>query len=187
MKASAPNIELQQVSQLIPYINNSRKHSSTQVTQLASSIEHFGLVGAIVIRQGIIAKGHGTLQAIKRLYAAGKLIYPAPGREAGADPYPINTVPVLDCSGWSEAQFKAFVIADNKLALNADWDEEILKLELDSLEQDGFDVLATGFSLEEIEDLALEIDDASEKEERVDPSDNIATHQCPKCKHEWIA
>lgn len=144
---------LRAIGELLPYARNSRTHSEDQVAQLAASIDEFGLVGAIVVRDGTIAKGHGTLMAIRRLLEAGKAVYPPPGRAQGAAPYPSGSVPVIDASGWSDAQFRAYVIADNKLALNAGWDLDMLRIELEELQSDGFDLAITGFGLEEIADL----------------------------------
>ena len=120
-----------QVKDLIPYARNSRTHSDEQITQIASSIREFGFTNPIIIddKNNIIA-GHG------RIMAANKL--------------GIKEVPCVVVSGWTEAQKKAYVIADNKLALNAGWDEQMLKLEFDELGELGFNLELTGFSLDEI-------------------------------------
>ncbi|WP_429484561.1 hypothetical protein [Paraburkholderia youngii] len=115
------------------------------MAQIAASIEEFGMVGAIVVRDGVIAKGHGTLAAIRKLYGAGKRLYPPPGHARGAEPFVDGDVPVIDASGWSDGQFRAFVIADNQLALMAGWDEELLRLEVTELRDEGFDVDLLGF------------------------------------------
>lgn len=145
-----PNIDTRPVDALIPYARNSRTHSDGQVAQIAASIDEFGMVGAIVVRDGVIAKGHGTLAAVRKLYAAGKRLYPPPGRAQGAEPFPEGTVPVLDASGWTDGQFRAFVIADNKLAEAAGWDEELLRLELGDLQGMGFDLELIGFDAVEL-------------------------------------
>lgn len=95
---ATPEIDIRPVESLIPYARNSRTHSDAQVAQIAASIDEFGMVGAIVVRDGVIAKGHGTLAAVRKLYAAGKHIYPPPGRAQNAEPFPDGTVPVL--YGW---------------------------------------------------------------------------------------
>lgn len=146
------------IGELIPYARNSRTHSDAQVAQIAGSLDEFGMAGAIVVRQGVIAKGHGTLTAIRRLYDSGKLLYPAPGKSAGAEPFPTGHVPVLDASGWTDAQFRAYVIADNKLAELAGWDTELLALELGELQADGFDMDLIGFDAVELGDLLAEPD-----------------------------
>lgn len=122
------------VSELIPYAQNSRTHSAEQVAQIAASIKEFGWTNPILIdgENGIIA-GHG------RLMAARKLGY--------------TKVPTIELKDLTEAQRKAYIIADNRLALNAGWDNEMLKLEFDHLAELGFDLELTGFSLDEIEAL----------------------------------
>ncbi|MDN7790459.1 chromosome partitioning protein ParB [Burkholderia contaminans] len=111
------------------------------------------MVGAIVVRDGVIAKGHGTLAAIRKLYGAGKRLYPPPGHSRGAAPFADGAVPVIDASGWTEAQFRAFVITDNQLALMAGWDDELLRLEVTDLRDDGFNVDLLGFEPIELDTL----------------------------------
>jgi site-specific DNA-methyltransferase (adenine-specific) len=122
------------IKDLIPYVNNSRTHSDEQVTQVASSIKEFGFTNPILLdgESGIIA-GHGRLLAAKKL-----------GMEQ---------VPTIELSHLTDAQKKAYVIADNKLALNAGWDNEILALELKDLADLGYDLGLTGFDPDEIEAL----------------------------------
>lgn len=146
-------VECRSIDALIPYARNSRTHTAEQVAQIAASIEDFGLVGAIVVREGVIAKGHGTLMAVRKLLCAGKRIYPAPGQRAGAEPFQDGTVPVIDASGWTDAQFRGFVIADNKLALNAGWDMALLSSELLELDTGAFDMGLLGFSEKELENI----------------------------------
>lgn len=119
------------VAELIPYANNSRTHSDAQVAQIAASIKEFGWTNPILTDgdNGIIA-GHG------RLLAARKLGY--------------DKVPTIALEDLTEAQRKAYIIADNKLALNAGWDDSILALELTQLGDLGFDLELTGFTDEEI-------------------------------------
>jgi len=137
-------IEYKKVNGIIPYVNNSRTHSDEQVTQVASSIKEFGFTNPILIdEQGGIIAGHG------RLIAARKL-----GMEE---------VPTIVLGGLSEAQRKAYVIADNKLALNSAWDEELLKIEMESLSELEFDLEILGFddsTLEALLDLDAEEDAA---------------------------
>jgi len=150
-KPPAPS--LWDLEKLIPYARNSRTHSAGQIAEIAGSLEEFGMVGAIVVRQGVIGKGHGTLAGARKIYEAGHLLYPAPGQKAGAKPFPAGQIPVLSVDGWTETQFRAFIIADNKLALNAGWDEDLLALELCELDADGFDLGITGFGEDELADL----------------------------------
>jgi ParB-like chromosome segregation protein Spo0J len=119
-------ITQKQVESLIPYINNSRIHSDEQVAQIAGSIKEFGWTNPILVDgdNGIIA-GHG------RLLAARKLGY--------------KEVPTIELADLTETQKKAYIIADNKLALNAGWDNELLKLELGEIKELGFDLELMGF------------------------------------------
>lgn len=119
------------VTDLIPYVQNSRTHSDEQVAQIAASIKEFGWTNPILIdgANGIIA-GHG------RLLAARKLGY--------------EDVPTIELSQLTDTQKKAYIIADNKLALNAGWDNQLLTLEFEQLSKDGFDIELTGFTTEEI-------------------------------------
>lgn len=126
---------------LIPYARNSRTHSPEQVAQIAASIKEFGFTNPILIDEenGIIA-GHGRLLAAQKLG--------------------IEEVPVIVMAGLTAAQKKAYVIADNKLALNAGWDDEMLRIEFQELQEMGFDLELTGFSLDEI--AGLQIDEIEE-------------------------
>ena len=114
------------VLELIPYVNNSRTHSDEQVIQIASSIKEFGFTNPILTdgENGIIA-GHGRLMAAKKLG--------------------LKEVPTIELSHLSEAQKKAYIIADNRLALNSSWDNDLLALELGELSDDGFDLDLLGF------------------------------------------
>jgi ParB-like chromosome segregation protein Spo0J len=122
------NIQNHPIDTLIPYARNSRTHSDEQVAQIMESIEQFGFTYPVLAdAQGIVA-GHGRVMAATRLYQAGKTIK-LPGGEA----LPVGTLPVIDCTGWTEAQRRAYIIADNKLAENAGWDEHMLALEFADL------------------------------------------------------
>ena len=132
-------LEHRSVSDLIPYALNSRTHSDAQVSQIAASIKEFGFTNPILIdEQGGIIAGHGRLMAAKKLG--------------------LPDVPTITLSGLTEAQKKAYVIADNKLALNSGWDDEVLRLEFSDLTDAGFDLELTGFSLEEINGLNFDDD-----------------------------
>ena len=136
---------------LIPYANNSRVHSDEQVNQIASSIKEFGFLNPIIVDgdNGIIA-GHG------RVMAANKL--------------GIKELPCVDASHLSEAQKKAYVIADNKLALNSDWDVELLKIEIESLQEDDFKLDLLGFDIAELNEI-LGFDDIAEEDEEESEQD----------------
>ena len=136
------SIKYKGTGEVIPYINNSRTHSERQVQQVAASIKEFGFTNPILIDEkgGIIA-GHGRLQAAQLLN--------------------LNEVPTITLEGLTDAQKKAYVIADNKLALNAGWDETLLQVELDSLSESGFDISLLGFDKEELK-LLIEQDELKE-------------------------
>ena len=114
-------INYRETGELIPYVNNSRTHSEQQVQQVASSIKEFGFTNPILIdeQDGIIA-GHGRLLAAQKLK--------------------LDEVPTITLEGLTEAQRKAYVIADNQLALNADWDIDALKVAVDRLTELDFDI-----------------------------------------------
>ena len=126
-----PAYKKELVASLIPYASNSRTHSDAQVAQIASSIKEFGFLNPIIVdgKKGVIA-GHGRLLAAQKLG--------------------LETVPTIEAKHLTEAQRKAYVIADNKLALNADWDFDLLKIELADLESIDFDMALTGFDNEEL-------------------------------------
>jgi DNA modification methylase len=122
---------------LIPYARNTRTHSEAQVAQIAGSIREFGFTNPVLIdgENGIIA-GHGRVLAAQKLK--------------------LGTVPCIRLSHLTDTQRRAYIIADNKLALNAGWDEELLGLELADLREDGFDLELTGFDGDELADLLAE-------------------------------
>ena len=118
------------VDKLIPYAKNSRTHSPEQVGQIAASIKEFGFRNPILVDGlGIIA-GHGRLMAAQKLG--------------------LDKVPTIDCSDMTESQKKAYIIADNKLALNAGWDTAMLSIEMKDLEDEGFDLALLGFDDKEL-------------------------------------
>ncbi len=120
-------INYKSTENLIPYANNSRTHSDDQINQVASSIKEFGFTNPVLIdEQGGIIAGHGRVMAAKKLGLA--------------------EVPTITLEGLTKAQVKAYVIADNQLALNSGWDFDILNLEVESLTEMGFDVSLLGLS-----------------------------------------
>jgi DNA modification methylase len=122
----ADNVERRPISGLIPYANNARTHSETQVAQIAASMREWGWTNPILVdEQGTIIAGHG------RVMAAQKLGY--------------TEAPVMVAKGWSKAQMKAYVLADNQLAANAGWDADLLKVELADLKELDFDLDLIGF------------------------------------------
>ena len=125
-------IEQWPIDRLIPYIRNARTHSDAQIAQVAASIAEFGFVNPVLVgADGVIIAGHARLLAARKLKMA--------------------EVPVIVLGHLTEAQRRALVLADNKLALNAGWDEEMLRVELQDLEVNGFNLDLIGFSAEELE------------------------------------
>lgn len=128
----ADAVERRSVEELVPYARNARTHSAEQVEQIAASIREWGWTVPVLIDEdsGIIA-GHGRVMAAQLLGLAD--------------------IPVMIAAGWTKAQKRAYVLADNKLALNAAWDDGVLKFEIEELSIDGFDLALTGFSEHDID------------------------------------
>lgn len=122
----ADQVERRPVASLIPYARNARTHSKAQVGQIAASIREFGFTVPVLVDEssGIIA-GHGRVLAAQKLGLAD--------------------LPVMVARGWTDAQKRAYVLADNQLALNAGWNEDLLKIELADLQAADFDLTLTGF------------------------------------------
>lgn len=160
----ADSVERVPVEQLIPYARNARTHTDEQVAQIAGSLREFGWTNPVLrAEDGTIIAGHGRVLAARQLG--------------------IETVPVMTARGWTEAQMRAYVIADNKLALNAGWDNELLAVELDELRDAGFDLALTGFAPAELNDLigTANFGPGSEEDQgRLDTlKEKIVT--CPHC------
>lgn len=133
-------ITYKKTDELIPFVNNSRTHDELQVNQIAASIKEFGFTNPILLdgEDGIIA-GHGRLQAARLLG--------------------LEEVPTIRLDGLDELQKRAYVIADNKLALNAGWDSELLQLEIQNLQDKDFDIGLLGFDEKELMQILGEDDD----------------------------
>ncbi|MFV0626617.1 MAG: site-specific DNA-methyltransferase [Alphaproteobacteria bacterium] len=128
------DLEFLEVDKLIPYAKNARTHNDQQVEQIAASIQEFGFTNPILIDgKNVIIAGHGRLMAAKRLG--------------------LKDVPVIRLSHLSSTQVRALVIADNKIALNAGWNETLLQIELEELKELDFDINLLGFSEEELSEL----------------------------------
>jgi ParB-like chromosome segregation protein Spo0J len=170
----ADKVERRPVADLVPYARNARTHSAEQVAQIAASIGEFGFTNPVLLDEesGIIA-GHGRVLAAKKLGLAD--------------------LPCMVARGWTEAQKRAYVIFDNKSALNAGWDDAILAAELGELQAMDFDLALTAFSLDEIGELLADKtggltdpDDAPEPPAvPVSALGDVwvmgATVKCPKC------
>ena len=127
-------LQLVPIAQLVPYVNNARTHSPEQIVKLRSSLREFGFINPVIIDRdyGVIA-GHGRILAAK---------------EEG-----ITEVPCVFADHLTEAQKKAYIIADNRMAMDAGWDEELLRVEIEALQAADFDPLLTGFNTDELADL----------------------------------
>ena len=132
-----PPYKLAPLAELIPYARNARTHSDAQVAQIAASIREFGFTNPVLVdgQRGVIA-GHGRLLAARKLG--------------------MTEVPTLELSHLSPAQRRAYVLADNRLALSAGWDEDLLRVELGELLAEGFDLALTGFEPLEIQGFLAE-------------------------------
>jgi ParB-like chromosome segregation protein Spo0J len=157
-------IEQLSTDTLIPYARNTRTHSEAQVAQIAGSIREFGFTNPVLIdgENGIIA-GHGRVLAAQKLN--------------------LGEVPCIRLSHLTDTQRRAYIIADNKLALNAGWDEELLGLELADLREEGFDLDLTGFDGAGIEAFLNppEPDFAPGTEEDQGKLDEKSPIECPHC------
>ncbi len=146
------HIEFLNTQTLVPNLRNARTHSRKQIKQLANSMQEFGFTSPLLVDdQNVILAGHGRLEAAKQLG--------------------IIEVPCIRLSEMTPAQKRAYIIADNKLALNAGWDEELLALELQELLviDPGFDISLTGFAIAEVDSLI----EGLRVEEAGDPRDNV--------------
>jgi ParB-like chromosome segregation protein Spo0J len=164
-----PKIEHVVIESLIPYARNSRTHSDAQTAQIAASIKEFGFTNPVLIdEEGGIIAGHGRVMAARKLKLA--------------------EVPCIRLGHLTDTQKRAYVIADNKLALNAGWDNEMLQVEFADLTELGFNLDLTGFSSDEINALKLpDFDPATEDEQgKLDELDPKWIC-CPKCGSEFDA
>ena len=164
------NVKYRKVEDLIPYVNNSRKHSDEQIAQISASIKEFGWTNPILIdgTSSIIA-GHGRLMAARKLK--------------------MDEVPTIELDHLTDTQRKALVIADNKLALNADWDNTLLTIELDELLKDGFAIDILGFNEQEIKTIMQEVNFDAGSEEDQGKLDQLDPKWicCPNCGKEFDA
>jgi ParB-like chromosome segregation protein Spo0J len=168
---SVQQIEQIPVSDLIPYARNARTHSEQQVAQIAGSIQEFGFCNPVLIdaTNGIIA-GHG------RVLAAGRL--------------KLETVPCIRLTHLSDAQRRAYILADNRIALNSGWDTEMLANELSDLHADEIDLGLIGFDADELAKLLAfesgEIEEAPESSAKeVNPDEFTMQCKCPRCQFEF--
>lgn len=161
------HVETMPLTSLLPFATNARTHSDEQVAQIAASIKEFGWTNPILIdgESGIIA-GHGRLLAARKLGMA--------------------EVPVIQLDGMTDTQKRAYIIADNKLALNAGWDDELLRLELEELNVEEFKMELLGFDANELNiAMGLGVDFQPGTEDDQGKLDELAQIICPSCGHEF--
>jgi len=167
MKKNDRQIEQISIQALIPYARNSRTHSDAQVAQIAASIREFGFTNPVLIdKDGGIIAGHG--------------------RVLGARKLGLSEVPCIRLSHLTDAQKRAYVIADNKLALNAGWDSEALQVELADLNSAGFNMDLLGFGVDDLAEamgMGGDFEPGSiEDQGRLDQKKPVT---CPNCGHEF--
>ena len=160
-------VEQMKVDALIPYARNSRTHSDEQVAQIAASIREFGFTNPVLIDgEGGIIAGHGRVMAARKLGLAD--------------------VPCIRLGHLTEAQKRAYIIADNKLALNAGWDDQMLAIELGDLNTSDFDMSLLGFDAVELTlAIGLGADFMPGTEDDQGRLDEKAPIVCPSCGHEF--
>jgi ParB-like chromosome segregation protein Spo0J len=163
--ASTLEIKYQDITELKPYAKNARTHSKRQIRQIAESIKAFGFANPVLIKAGnTIIAGHGRVKAARLLN--------------------LTQVPTIQLAHLSEDQVRAYILADNKLAENAGWDESILRIELQHLVSlDSFDVTLTGFEVPEI-DLLLK--DESPETESLSRSMRVRQSPSPETSGSWV-
>src|SRR5574344_2548912 len=148
MSKTTTEMQLISIDKLVPYVNNARTHSAEQILKLRSSLREFGFVNPIIIdREFNVIAGHGRLMAAK---------------EEG-----IEEVPCVFVDYLTDAQKKAYILADNRMAMDAGWDDELLKIEMEELQNLGYDLGYTGFDEKELADL-FGIDDKEVKDDEFD-------------------
>jgi len=166
----ADSVIRRKISSIIPYARNSRTHSDEQIAQIAASINEWGFTTPILIDEsGEVIAGHGRLLAAQRLG--------------------LEEVPTMTAAGWSDAQKKAYVIADNKLALNAGWDDEILKIEMQELGDLNFDLTLTGFGIDEMAflfDEVVEQEKPLPEEQDLQPAFEVAVECSNEAEQETV-
>jgi DNA modification methylase len=160
LKPMADRIEIWSIDRLIPSARNARTHSDAQVAEIAGSIAAFGFIVPILVdREGRILAGHGRVLAARKLK--------------------LDRVPVIVADHLSETEKRAYAIADNKIALNADWDDELLRVELEALKDDGVNLDSLGFSEEEFNELLDRLGPDSRPDEDSVPEASAAPVSLP--------
>lgn len=169
-------IKVKTLNEIEPYQNNSRKHSDEQIKQIASSIREFGFTMPLLVSDGVIIAGHARYEAAKYIYQTGDRISLTNGTTL-----PDASIPVIDCSKWTDAQRRAYVLADNRLSEKSEWDKDILTTELSFLEKANFDLYSVGFDLVELDAVLGAPDDINDPaEEWDDMPEFVQNDEMPK-------
>lgn len=158
MNRHTEKLELININKLIPHANNARTHSSDQIKKIQSSLREFGFINPVLIDKNCsIIAGHGRVEVARR--------------------EGMTEIPCVLVEHLTEAQKRAYIIADNRLALDAEWDMEILKIELEELKEADFDILMTGFNGDEIDDIFVaELPGAVEDDYEIELPEEPKTH-----------
>ena len=170
---TGPPIEFWPLERLVPYARNARTHSAEQIEQIAASLRQWGWTQPILADNDGIIAGHGRVLALRQIYASGATV-----RLAAGGSIPPGCAPVIPCAGgWSEAQRRAYILADNQLALRAGWDSSLLKIEVAALNLADFDLELLGFDSDNLTQLlggAFEGDEEPSPEQRQPPDTGMA-------------
>lgn len=165
MGKTTSEMQLVSIGKLVPYVNNARTHSKEKITKLRSSLREFGFVNPVIIdREFNVIAGHGRILAAKEEN--------------------IEQVPCVFVDYLTEAQKKAYILADNRFALDVGWDEDMLRVEMEALQGMDFDVSLTGFDESEIADL-LSLDDGEAQEDDFDVDAELAKPCVAKTGDVW--
>ena len=153
MAKTTTDMQLVPIDRLIPYANNARTHSKEQITKLRSSLREYGFISPVIIdREFNVLAGHGRVAAAKEEHIA--------------------EVPCVFVDHLTEAQKKGYILADNRFAMDAGWDEEMLRVEMEALQGMDFDLGLTGFDEKEIADL-FDLNDGEAKEDDFDVEEEL--------------
>ena len=165
MGKTTTDMKLVPIEKLVPYVNNARTHNASQIMKLRSSLREFGFINPVIIdRDYNIIAGHGRVMAAKE--------------------EKIDKVPCVFVDYLTEAQKKAYILADNRMAMDAGWDEQLLKVEIESLQAENFDVALTGFDEKELSDLFDSEKDA--KDDNFDVDKELQKPTVTKAGDVWL-
>lgn len=166
MSKTTTEMQLVAVSKLVPYVNNARTHNAQQITKLRSSLREFGFINPVIIdREYNVIAGHGRILAAK---------------EEG-----IEEVPCVFVDYLTPAQKKAYILADNRMAMDAGWDEELLRVEIEALQAESFDVGLTGFDVKDIAELFAG-EDGDARDDDFDVDEELQKPPVSKSGDVWL-